>query len=166
MSTSWGNTIYLDEDPSEMFGKIMSIPDELMEKYFEVLTDVPMGEVQACIAKSPRDAKVRLGKEIVTWLHEVSAAEKAVADFETKFVKKEVPDEMPEFSVDGEVGVLDLLSKVTEFAESNSEARRLVQQGGVALDGEKIDDPNATIFIKGEQVLKVGKRKFARLIQK
>lgn len=164
MSKSYGNFIALDEAPNEMFGKLMSIADEVMPSYFEIFTDEDLGEVKKMIAASPRDAKVHLAKSIVTWLHNADAAEAAYQDFVTKFVKKEIPDEMPEFTVgEAEIGILDLITKVARFAPSNSEARRTVQQGGVSWDGEKVGDPNTAVQITGEHILKVGKRKFGRI---
>ena len=164
MSTTYGNTIYLDEEPNEMFGKIMSIPDELMIKYFEMLTDEDLKEVKKLISKSPRDAKVHLARSIITWLHDAECAKLAENDFVQKFVKKEVPDEMPEFSVGkSEIGILDLISQVTKLADSNSEARRLVTGNGVSWDGERVTDPRTTLQVSGEHVLKVGKRKFGKI---
>ncbi len=164
MSKSLDNYIGVTEIPSEIFGKVMSIPDELMEKYFELLTDEDMKEVKKLIKKSPRDAKVRLAKNIVTWLHDKKCADEALRDFEQKFVKKEVPDEMPEFSVGkSEVGILDLITSICKFTKSNSDARRLVQQSAVTWNGEKVTDPNAMIQISGEHVLKAGKRSWARI---
>jgi tyrosyl-tRNA synthetase len=164
MSTSWGNTIYLDEKPNEMFGKIMSIPDTLIVKYFELCTDEDLNEMKKLTKKNPRDAKVHLAKTIIEFYHDKASADSAEQDFITKFVKKEVPDEMPEFKVGkSEIGILELITDVTKFSPSKSEARRLVQQGGVTFDDKKIDDPNATVKIAGGEVLKVGKRKFGKI---
>ncbi|MBT3349340.1 tyrosine--tRNA ligase [bacterium] len=166
MSTSWGNTIFLDEPPNEMFGKIMSIPDELMEKYFEVLTDENLAEMKKLISKNPRDAKVKLGKSIVAWLHGGKEADAAEQDFVQKFVKKEVPDEMCKISVGkSEIGILELLAKICKFCGSNSDARRLVQQGAVSIDGEKVVDPNFIVKISGEKILKSGKRNWAKIVR-
>lgn len=164
MSKSLGNYIALMDEPKEIFGKLMSIPDALMPKYFETLTDIDLQKSQEKINANPRDAKVFLAKTIITWLHDETAADMAEKDFIQKFVKKEIPDEMPEILVSEPIGILDLLSKTTQFAPSNSEARRLVQGGSVSLDGEKITDPKHTIDLKVPQILKVGKRKFARLV--
>ncbi len=166
MSTSWGNTIYLDEKPNEMFGKIMSIPDTLIVKYFELCTDEDLDEMKKLAKKNPRDAKVYLAKTIIEFYHDKKSADSAEQDFITKFVKKEVPDEMPEFKTGkSEIGILDLITDVTNFSPSKSEARRLVQQGGVTFGNKKIEDPNATVSITGGEVLKVGKRKFAKIMQ-
>ncbi|MCF7846592.1 MAG: tyrosine--tRNA ligase [Candidatus Gracilibacteria bacterium] len=166
MSTSWGNTIYLDEEPKEIFGKVMSLPDALMQKYFEMFTDEDLEEIKKQIAKNPRDAKVRLAKDIVTWLHDKKSADAAEQDFVQKFVKREVPDEMCTFSVKtDEIGVLDLIAKTCQFCSSTSEARRLVQQGAVSIDGEKITDPNALIQISGKHILKCGKRNWGKIVR-
>jgi tyrosyl-tRNA synthetase len=165
MSKSYGNFVALNAKPNEMFGKLMSVKDEEMEQYFEIFTDLESREFLEMIKNSPRDAKVLLAKTIVSWLHTPEDAEKAYQDFQTKFVKKEIPDEMPEFKISREIGILDLISKTCNFAKSNGEARRLIVQGAVSLDGEKVSDPNFIVQIPVKKsVLKVGKRKFARII--
>ena len=166
MSKSYGNYIALDEAPNEMFGKIMSMKDEEMLTYFEIFTQEDLTEAGALIKADPRNAKVKLGLHLVAWLHDEAAAQAALADFETKFVKHEVPEDIPEFSAGaGTIGILDLITKTCGFASSNGEARRAVEQGGVSLDGEKITDPKAEIALSDEpQVLKVGKRKFGRVL--
>ena len=164
MSKSLGNYVGLMDEPNDIFGKVMSVPDSAIEDYYECLTDRDMDEARKHISDDPRAAKIELGMTIIKWLHDDEAADKAFADFETKFVKKEIPDEMPEFSVsENEMGILDLIVKVCSFANSNGEARRLVQGGGVTFDGEKLSDPQAIVTFSGSQVLKVGKRKFARI---
>jgi tyrosyl-tRNA synthetase len=164
MSKSYGNFVALNAKPNEMFGKLMSVKDEEMEQYFEIFTDLESREFLEMIKNSPRDAKVLLAKTIVSWLHTPEDAEKAYQDFQTKFVKKEIPDEMPEFKISREIGILDLISKTCNFAKSNGEARRLIVQGAVSLDGEKVSDPNFIVQIPAKKsVLKVGKRKFARI---
>ncbi len=163
MSKSLGNYIALNDSATEMFGKTMSIPDNVMMNYFELCTDTDLDVASKKIKESPRNAKVFLAQEIVRLYHGDEAADAALADFEQKFVKKEIPDDMPEFSVSEETGILDIIVSVCAFASSNSDARRLVQQGAVTLDGEKITDPKAMISITGSQVLKAGKRKWARL---
>ena len=165
MSKSYNNFVSLDEEPKEMFGKLMAVPDDVMEQYYEIFTEEDMPDVRKKIKDAPRDAKVALAKHIVTWLHNAEAAEAGHQDFITKFVKKEVPDEIPEFKVGKpEIGILDLITDVTKFSPSKSEARRLVQQGGVTFNNTKIEDPNATVKIAGGEVLKVGKRKFAKIM--
>lgn len=169
MSKSYGNYIALDEAPNDMFGKIMSMKDEEMCTYFEIFTDLDLEEVKKLIAQSPRDAKVELGQQIVTWLHDEAAAQKALHDFEQKFVKKEIPDDMPAFIVStAEIGLLDLITKICQFASSNGEARRIVEGGGVEFgpeeDMQKMTDPRTTVMITPDtQILKVGKRKWAKV---
>ncbi len=164
MSKSLGNYIALNDAPNDMFGKTMSIPDDVMLNFFELCTNVDLKDAAEKIKESPRDAKVWLGQEIVKLYHGAEAAEAAYQDFLTKFVKKDIPDEMPEFEIGKkEIGILDLIANETQFAASTSEARRLIQQNAVSLDGDKITDPNAIISISGEHVLKVGKRKFGRI---
>jgi len=174
MSKSLGNYVGVTEPPNEMFGKLMSIPDNLMPQYFELCTDVPMAEVreiQTGLASGelhPMDVKKRLAREIVTIYHSAEAAVEAQAEFERVFSERELPTEIEPIKVprsvfrDGEVWVVRLLTTVG-FAGTNSEARRLVQQGAVTLDGEKIDDPNAELSLKEGQVLRVGKLKFGRI---
>ncbi len=165
MSKSYGNYIALDETPNEMFGKVMSMKDEEMLTYFEIFTNEDLKEAAALIKNEPRNAKVILAKHIVTWLHDAEAANTAEQDFITKFVKHEIPEDIPKFKVGAEeIGILNLLSQTTKFASSNGEARRLVTQGGVSLDGKKIEDPQATISVsETPKVLKVGKRKFGKI---
>ncbi len=166
MSKSLNNYIAVDEEPKEMFGKIMSLPDNLMLKYFELCTDEDLAVMKKLIKDNPRDAKVHLAKTIITFYHDDKAAELAEQDFVTKFVKKDVPDEMPEFRVNqGNIGILDLMTKVCGFASSNGEARRLVIGGGVMLDGDKVTDSLLQVNITGTHILKVGKRKFGRIIR-
>ncbi len=164
MSKSYGNYVALNEEPKEMFGKLMSIKDEEMLTYYEIFTEEDLEEVKELIKSSPRDAKVKLAKLIVTWLHDADAAEEGFKDFETKFVKQETPDDMPGFTVTESTDILKVLTEITGFASSGSEARRFVQQGGVSLDGEKITDVKAEVEGSAEgKVLKVGKRKWGRL---
>lgn len=164
MSTSWGNTIFLDDTPKEMFGKVMSIPDTLIMKYVELCTDEDLDEMAQFTKEDPRNAKVKLAKSIIRFYHDDAAADMAEQDFVTKFVKKDVPDEMPEFSVsDSEIGILNLISQVCGFTKSNSDARRLVQGGAVTLNGEKVSDPNFVVHIEDNMILKAGKRNWGRI---
>ena len=166
MSKSLGNYIALTADAKEIFGKIMSVPDSALEDYYECLTDFDMEEAKAHIASDPRGAKIKLAQDIITWLHDEASAEMALKDFETKFVKKEIPDDIDEFKIEeSEIGILDLITKVCNFAGSNSDARRLVTGGGVSINRDKIEDPRAVLNIEGGEVLKVGKRKFGKLVK-
>lgn len=173
MSKSLGNYVGITEDPKDMFGKLMSIPDEIMPSYFELCTDVPLDEIEEIKKKlfdgsmHPMEAKKRLAREIVTIYHSADAAKEAQAEFERVFSQHEVPADMPEVGVadimeDGKVWIVKLLA-AANMAPSNSEARRLVMQGGVTIDGEKISDPKANIEVKDGQVLRAGKLKFARI---
>ncbi len=173
MSKSLGNYVGITEEPKDMFGKLMSIPDEIMPSYFELCTDVPLDEIEEIKKKlsdgsmHPMEAKKRLAREIVTIYHSADAAKEAQAEFERVFSQHEVPADMPEVGVadimeDGKVWIVKLLA-AANMAPSNSEARRLVMQGGVTIDGEKISDPKANIEVKDGQVLRAGKLKFARI---
>jgi tyrosyl-tRNA synthetase len=174
MSKSLGNYVGITELPKDMFGKLMSISDELMPQFFELCTDVPLDEIEqmktdlATGKSHPMDLKKRLAREIVTIYHFSEAAVEAQAEFERVFSQGETPDEMPELRVsqadleDGKIWVVKLLTSA-DMAPSNSEARRLVQQGGVTLDGDKISDPRASVEPRDGQVLRAGKLKFARI---
>jgi tyrosyl-tRNA synthetase len=165
MSKSKGNYIGVTDPPSGqdgMFGKIMSIPDALMESYYRLLTDLPMAELQTEILGRPRDSKIRLAKHIITWLHSKEAADAAEAEFIKVFSRHEVPDEMPEFSVGARPHKIAFLVVTAGLAASNSEAIRKVREGAVSLDGQKVADIQKEITIDQPTVLKLG-RKFARL---
>ena len=162
MSKSLGNYVGIHEAPAEMFGKLMSIPDDAMRQYYTLCTDVALDEVAQILAGHPMDAKKRLGREIVAIYHGADAATAAQAAFEQQFSKNETPDDMPEIAVDaGEIGVIDLLVKC--FGGSKSEARRMVEQGAVAIDGDKIDDATANVEARDGITVKMGKRRWARV---
>ncbi|MEN6357131.1 MAG: tyrosine--tRNA ligase [Armatimonadota bacterium] len=173
MSKSLGNYVGITEEPKDMFGKLMSIPDDVMPSFYELCTDVPLDEIER-IKKNltdgsmhPMDAKKRLAREIVSIYHSPEAAARAQAEFERVFSQHEVPTDMPEVYVtslmeDGKVWIVKLLT-AANMAPSNSEARRLVQQGGVTIDGEKVAGPSANVEVKDDQVLRAGKLKFARI---
>ncbi len=165
MSKSKGNYIGVTDPPSGqdgMFGKIMSLPDGLMESYFQLLTSEPMEQVRLDVRTKPRDMKIKLAKDIITWLHSREAADAAEAEFIKVFSKKEVPEEMPEFSVGAGCHKIGHLLVTTKLASSNSEAIRKVKEGAVSLDGEKVTDFQREYTIEKPTVLKLG-RKFARL---
>jgi tyrosyl-tRNA synthetase len=163
MSKSKGNYIGVTEAPGEMFGKIMSLPDGLMESYYTLLTDLPAAEYQPLIAANPRDAKVKLAKHIIAWLHSTADAEAAEAAFVRQFVKKDVPDEMPEIVVGRGPHKIGPLLVMAKLAASNGEAIRKVKEGAVYLDGEKVVDFQREIDIGKPTVVKLG-RKYARLV--
>ena len=166
MSQSRGNYIGIDEPPEEQFGKLMSIPDELMPQYVTLLTDLDWGELEKL---HPKEAKKRLAWEIVAWLHGEEAADRARRHFERVFEQEKPPEEMPEVRVPpelvddaGTVWIIDLLS-VSGLVSSRSEARRLVEQGGVWIDGEKVASRDARIPLREPVVLRVGRRRFAKV---
>lgn len=172
MSKSLDNYIGIGESPKEMYGKTLSIPDKLIYSYFELTTDVPNAELVE-IKKhleskdaNPRDIKRRLGRTIVSMYHNEEKAKKAEAEFDRIFIKKAAPEDIPEFRLKEGNGVRDLLTllTVTQLASSKSEARRLIEQGGLSIDGEKISDPNSELPKKDLFVLKVGKRRFLKII--
>ena len=165
MSKSLGNYIGVTDPPSGqdgIFGKIMSLPDALMESYYNLLTDLPSSEYLPLIQSSPRDAKIKLAKIIIAWLHSPEAANAAEAEFIKVFSKKEVPDEMPEFTVGAGPHKIAPLIVQTGLASSNSDAIRKIREGAVQLDGQKVGDPQAECTLDKPTVLKLG-RKFARL---
>lgn len=170
MSKSLGNYVGITESPQEIFGKLMSVSDELMWRYLELLSAEPMstitrwrGEVEQ--GRNPRDIKVLLAQEMVTRFHSCKAAEDALAEFEARFKQGVLPDDMPEVSVasvNGAIGVAQLL-KQAGLVASTSEALRMIDQGGVKLDGEKIGEKNLQIKAGAVVVAQVGKRKFGRI---
>lgn len=167
MSKSKNNYIGIGEAPESMFGKIMSISDTMMWKYFDLLSFRSIEEVAALrveteAGRNPRDAKVMLGQEIVARFHSQSAAEAALAAFEARFRDGAVPENMPEVTVAGApVGILKLLREAGLVA-SGAEAQRNVEQGGVRVDGDRVED-KALQLGAGTYVVQVGKRKFARV---
>ncbi len=173
MSKSLGNYIGVTESPAEMFGKVMSIPDNLMRKYFELATDLGMGEIDKFLdaRTHPRAAKVALAKAIVHRYYDGQAAESAATEFDRVFKERELPDAIPEIEIpaseltDGKIWIARLVV-LCGFATTSSEARRLVQQGGVSVNGEIVDCPTGNVEIQPRMILKVGKRRFARIIVK
>lgn len=167
MSKSLGNYIGIDEDPTEMYGKAMSIPDELMARYFMLVTDMPREE-QEQLAQGlkdgsvhPRDAKMLLAKTIVELYHGAAAAEAAEQEFVRVFQERDLPSEIEELSIDaGEVWLPQLLN-TAGMVSSNSEGKRMIQQGSVRVNGEKVTEENYTL--QNDDVLQVGKRKYRRI---
>lgn len=174
MSQSLGNYVSVIDTPNDMFGKTMSIPDDLIENWFELCTDVPMDEVKTMLGegKNPRDAKVRLAKEIVALYHDKDAAEGAEKYFVETFSKRKQPVDAEEASIpkeaineEGQVGLAQLIATLG-MAKSNGEARRLMKAGAVAIEGQKITDGFASFApdeLKGK-VLKVGKHQFRKIV--
>ncbi|PIE19371.1 MAG: tyrosine--tRNA ligase [Proteobacteria bacterium] len=170
MSKSYGNYVGIDEPPLEMFGKVMSVTDDVMWRYAELLSTAPSQLLAARKAKvaaggNPRDAKIALGTEIVARYHGDAAAATAAAEWRRIFSRREVPAEMPQIelpAVDGELPILDAL-RGAALVKSGGEARRMLKQGAVSVDGDKVADLAATLAAGGSYVIKVGKRRFARV---
>jgi tyrosyl-tRNA synthetase len=170
MSKSYDNYIGIDEPANEIYGKSLSIPDDLIYSYFELVTDVSierLAELKDQIKNDPRNSKHELAYTITRMYHGESGAIEARNHFEQTVIKKDIPDDAPEltFTAGSSVRLMDIISDAG-LTQSNGETKRLMKQGGVSLNDEKINDPNIEIeFIKGSQFeLKVGKRKYARLI--
>ena len=172
MSKSLDNYIGVTEAPEEMYGKTLSIPDALIFRYVELATDVPTEELdrwKRYAEADPRNAKHDLALRLVQLYHGEEAARAARAHFEKTVIQGDVPEDLPEVAPEtdgGTVGLLDLIRQAG-FAASNGEARRLVQQGAVSLDGERVDDPMRVVNLDAEApfVLKVGKRRYARIVR-
>jgi tyrosyl-tRNA synthetase len=167
MSKSYGNTINLTDEPKDMFGKVMSMKDELIIKYMTICTDMPLKEVDQIDAElkngaNPRDAKMRLAQEIVTLYHSAESATQAQKEFINMFQKGGLPDEIPEFKMSGERNIIDLL-ELCKLIDSRADGKRLIQQGGVKIDGNKIDDIAKTIHLKKGMIIQAGKRRFAKI---
>lgn len=166
MSKSWGNYIGIAEPPEEQFGKLMAIPDALMPQYFQLLTDIEWEEVAHL---HPKEAKKKLAWTVVASLHGVEEADRAQAHFERVFEEERPPERLPEVSVghlvDGE-GMADVASLLVAagLAASKSEARRLLAQGGIWVDGEKLPAEQQRIRVRPGMILRVGRRRFARLL--
>ena len=170
MSKSLGNYVGIDEPPNEIFGKLMSVSDDLMWRYFELLSFRPMGEVagfrrEIGEGRNPRDVKVLLAQEIVERFHGKPAAVAALDDFEARFRHGEIPEDMPEFELKAPEGGLPVaqMLKQAGLTASTTEAMRMIEQGGVRLDGERLADRTLKIAAGGAVVAQVGKRKFARI---
>jgi tyrosyl-tRNA synthetase len=169
MSKSYGNYIGIDDTPQDIYGKTLSIPDNLIYTYFELGTDVSLDELKGIKSNlenpdtNPRNIKRALARKFVEMYHSAEAAQIAETEFDKIFISKGIPDDIQELKLDeNEIDIIDLIMKA-EFALSRGEARRLVIQGGVSIDGNKIDDPKASLKISDGNVLKVGKRKFIKL---
>ena len=166
MSKSLGNYIGIDEDPDSMFGKIMSISDDLMWRYLELLSFESLETIESWKkevedGENPRNIKFRLAEEIITRFHDEAQAKKAQQNFIDRFAKNQIPDEMDEFSFSKGIKVANLL-KDTNLVSSTSEAFRMIKQGAVKIDGEKLTDKDLAPD-EGTLVFQVGKRKFARV---
>ena len=170
MSTSWGNVVTVVDKPNDMYGKLMSMKDELMPEYFELCTDIPLSEVER-IKKdlklkklNPRDAKARLAREIMALYYGKKVAERAEKEFSRVFKKKELPTKIPGIKIkEGALNILDLLVK-TKLTSSKSEAKRLVLQKAVKINQNTQTDWEKTVEVKKGTVVQIGKRRFRKLI--
>lgn len=169
MSKSYDNYIGINDNPNDMYGKVLSIPDNLIYRYFELVTDVPtdeLPEIKKQVKKDPRNSKHQLAWTITRMYHGEEAAKEAKNHFEQTIIKKEIPDDAPEIEFDegSEVRLLDIISDAG-LTESNGETKRMIMQGGVSINDKKVKDINHTVtFGPGDQLnLKVGKRKYAKL---
>lgn len=170
MSKSLGNYVGIAETAEQIFGKLMSISDELMWRYLELLSFESLATIrkwkeEVTAGRNPRDIKVTFAQEIVARFHDRAAAQKALADFEARFKQGQIPDEMPEHTLatGGESLLFYQILKQANLTASTSEAMRMIEQGGVKLNGEKVSDKALRLPAGGPYVIQVGKRKFARV---
>jgi tyrosyl-tRNA synthetase len=170
MSKSLNNYIGITDSPTEMFGKMMSISDELMWRYYDLLSFKPIEEIEQlkidmANGKNPRDIKITLAQELIARFHSSADAEAALQDFIQRFQKNAIPDEMPEIEVtiDAQGIAIGNLLKQADLVASTSDAIRMIKQGAVKINGEKVTDTRFVVQHKGENVYQVGKRKFARI---
>ena len=168
MSKSLDNYIGVSDSPKEIFGKTLSIPDKLIYQYFELLTDVSKKELVEIksalenVKTNPRDIKRQLARTLVRMYHSQTSAEDAEKEFDKIFVQKSIPDNIEEFKRSKSINIITLLTE-TKLAASKGEARRLIDQGGVSIDDERVTDPNMLVPDKDEFILKVGKRRFLKI---
>jgi tyrosyl-tRNA synthetase len=170
MSKSLGNYVGITEPPQEIFGKLMSVSDELMWRYVELLSFEPLDVIarwkkEVREGRNPRDVKVIFAQEIVTRFHGKKAADKALTDFEARFKQGALPDDMPDITLhagDSGMGIAQML-KQAGLTASTSAALRILEQGGVKLNGEKVSDKSLNLSGGETVILQVGKRKFARI---
>jgi len=170
MSKSLGNYIGITDSPTEMFGKIMSISDILMWRYYELLSFKPLAEIEGykidiAQGKNPRDVKIDLAKELIARFHDENCAQAAHDEFINRFQKGDMPDDIPEFEVSpegGEIAIANLL-KQANLVSSTSDAYRMIKQGAVKIDGKKVIDKNLVIIAGTNAIYQVGKRKFSRI---
>jgi tyrosyl-tRNA synthetase len=170
MSKSLNNYIGITDSPTEMFGKIMSISDDLMWRYYELLSFKPIEEIEGYKTKiaegmNPRDVKIDLAKELITRFHDEALAQGAHDEFINRFQKGAMPDDMPELAITaegGEIAIANLL-KEASLVVSTSDAFRMIKQGAVKIDGEKVMDKSLMISSGSQAIYQVGKRKFAKV---
>jgi tyrosyl-tRNA synthetase len=166
MSKSKGNYIGVTDEPNDMFGKVMSISDDMMANYFTLLTDLPaekIAELTNSQKTHPKEAKVLLAKTIISQFYDSGAADSAAGQFEKVFAQKQLPDEMPEFKLPAEPVSVKQLLIICKLVESGGDAKRMCAQSAVTIDGQKVADPNAQITPANGMTIQVGKRKFAKI---
>jgi len=170
MSKSLNNYVGIDEPPKEMFGKLMSISDELMWRYIDLLSfkspeDIQQWKQSVQAGANPRDIKVAFAQEIIERFHSREDAIQAYEEFVAQFKKHEIPDDMPEITLEietAEIGIANVL-KQANLTSSTSDAFRMIKQGAVKIDGEKVSDKNLNLPVNSEHIYQVGKRRFARV---
>jgi len=166
MSKSKGNYVGVTDEPSNMFGKVMSISDDMMENYYTLLTDLPMDKIAELTNPNkthPKQAKVLLARTIVAQFYGPEAGEAAAGEFDRVFAQGQLPDDMPEVALPAVPMSIKNLLTTCKLVETGGEAKRMVQQGGVSVDGQKIADANVEITPRDGMVIQVGKRRFARV---
>jgi tyrosyl-tRNA synthetase len=166
MSKSKGNYIGVTDSPKDMFGKVMSISDEMMENYYTLLTDMPAEKIKEIVNPQkthPKEAKVLLGKTVIKQFYDESAADAAAAEFEKVFAQKQMPQDIPEVKISGEPVTAAKLLAACNLVASGGEAKRLIAGGGMSIDGEKVADPNKSITPADGMIVRAGKLKFAKL---
>jgi tyrosyl-tRNA synthetase len=170
MSKSYDNYIGISDTPQDIYGRTLSIPDNIIYNYYEVATDISKEELSNIKISlenpdvNPRDLKRRLGRIFVEMYHSKDAAEKAEEEFDNIFINKGIPEDISEMKFDvDKMSIIDLIALIN-FAPSKGEARRLIQQGGVSIDGNKVTDFSHEVIFDNEKILKVGKRKFLKLL--
>ncbi len=166
MSKSKGNYIGVTEEPKNMFGKVMSISDDMMENYFTLLTDIPADKIKELVNSQkthPKQAKVLLAKTIIKQFYDEAAGEQAADEFEKVFAQKQMPQDMPEVKISGEAIPAAKLLLACKLVSTGGEAKRLVTGGGFTINGEKITDPNKAVTPENGMIIRAGKLKFAKL---
>ena len=168
MSKTYNNTVNISDEPREMFGKLMSMDDGLIVKYFIYLTDLSMKEIDEIdkaikAGQNPRDAKVKLARTIVSMYHGEEAGANAEQEFFNIFKKGGLPDEMPEFEMNGDRNIIDLL-ELCGLIESRAEGKRLIKEGGVKINGDRVPDISVSVHLEKDMIVQVGKRRFAKIV--
>ena len=167
MSKSYDNYIGFTDSASDIYGKTLSIPDELINKYFEYCTRVDnLDEIKLSLkdgSGNPRDLKRKLARQLVTIYHDSKSASKAEEDFDNLFIKKDVPDDIPEIKIASKQKIIEIMVS-NNMVASNGEAKRIIKQGGVKIGDKKVEDIHLEISPNKNTILKVGKRKFLKIL--